>query len=65
MAHSLDYLASMPRSQLLTLARATLLRQAALIYDKEALATVALIFAGNTEIMGEEQLAHIVCRGDL
>ncbi len=56
-------LVGLSRGDLLARAREVLVRQAAEIYDAEALAHVEKVFARNTVIMADEQLMHIVRRG--
>jgi hypothetical protein len=57
-------LTDLPRYILLAEARNILSRQAELIYDVEALSHVVGIFFRNTELMTDEQLVHIVRRGE-
>lgn len=57
-------LVDLSRGELLAQAREVLLRQAAEIYAPEAIPVLQEIFWCNTAIMADEQLAHIVLRGD-
>ena len=57
-------LADLPRVELLAQARKILSRQAEQIYDVGALMHVVEIFLHNTEMMDDEQLIHIVRRGE-
>jgi hypothetical protein len=57
-------LVSLSAGDLASQARAILVGQAARIYDPEALTVVEEIIDRNVSIMGDEQLQHIVLRGD-
>lgn len=57
-------LVSLSREELLAAARSTLVRQAARHYAPEALPVVENIFWRNTAIMADEQLVHIIRRGE-
>jgi len=58
-------LVDLSRGALLAQAREILVRQASAIYAPECLHLLEEIFWCNTAIMAEEQLIHIVRRGDL
>jgi hypothetical protein len=64
MQTDLTNLVSLSAGDLASQARAILVGQAARIYDPEALTVVEEIIDRNVSIMGDEQLQHIVLRGD-
>lgn len=58
-------LVGLSRGELLAQARGVLVRQASKMYAPECLSILEEIFWCNTAIMADEQLIHIVRRGDL
>lgn len=64
MRTNLTALVDLPRGDLHAMAMEQLMKQASEIYHTEALSVVEEILSKNTEIMGSDQLAYIVLRGE-